>query len=278
MGYVGLAVDPRYREAPEEAIRSGEFFSLVRAAGEPKRFELKESEGALVVRLEAATAGARIDLKRNGEIVGSTKENELRLTSPGPGVYRVEVYLENHPLLAEDVPWILSNPLFFGSPGAPVKEDPLACGAVDPVALSELALEMDSESSAAIARETTGALRLSYSLSEKTPEKIDRWVALALRKPMDLSPYRGIEIRAGSPEPMRYWIEVRSGEDGHYASMLVPTSGAVAVPWDRFYPTLGTKRAIPLASIDALFVTVNTSSSRTGFSSELTLESLGFCR
>ena len=40
----------------------------------------------------------------------------------------------------------------------------------------------------------------------------------------------------------------------------------------------GPKRAIPLGAIDALFVTVNTSSSRTGFSSELTLESLGFCR
>jgi hypothetical protein len=278
MGYVGLAVVPRYRETPEKAIRRGEFFSLVRAAGEPKRFELTESEGALVVRLNSATSGARIDLKRNGVVVGSTKENELRMMSPGPGVYRVEVYLENHPLLAEDVPWILSNPLFVGSEGAPVKADPLACGVVEPVALAELRLEMDDESKATIEHEASGALRLSYRLSQKTPEKIDRWVALALRKPMDLSSYRGIEIRGGSPAPMRYWIEVRSGEDGHYASVLLPTSGAIAIPWERFYPTLGAKRAIPLGAIDALFVTVNTSSSRTGFSSELTLGSLGFCR
>jgi hypothetical protein len=137
---------------------------------------------------------------------------------------------------------------------------------------------MDGESSGTIEHEVSGALKLSYRLSEKTPEKIDRWVALALRKPMDLSSYRGIEIRGGSPEPMRYWIEVRSGEDGHYASVLLPTSGAVAIPWERFYPTLGPRRTIPLGAIDALFVTVNTSSSRTGFSSELTLESLGFCR
>jgi hypothetical protein len=59
---------------------------------------------------------------------------------------------------------------------------------------------------------------------------------------------------------------------------LLPTSGAIAIPWERFYPTFGAKRAIPLGAIDALFVTVNTSSSRTGFSSELTLGSLGFCR
>jgi hypothetical protein len=278
MGYVGLAVDPRYREAPEEAIRRGEFFSLVRAAGEPRRFDFLETGGALVARLDTETAGARIDLERNGDVVDSTMENELRLAAPEPGVYRVEVYLEDHPLLAGDVPWILSNPLFIGPPGTPVKKDPLACDAVDAVPLAELGLEMDDESKAAIEHDDAGALRLSYHLSQKTPEKIDRWVALALRKPMDLSSYRGIEIRAGSPEPMRYWIEVRSGDDGHYASVLLPTSGAVAIPWERFYPTLGPKRPIPLAAIDALFVTVNTSSSRTGFSAEMTLESLGFCR
>jgi hypothetical protein len=219
-----------------------------------------------------------MDLKRNGEVVGSTKENELRTASPEPGVYRVEVYLEDHPLLAGDVPWILSNPLFIGPPGAPVQKDPLACSGVDALALAELALETDDESKATIERHDSGALRLSYHLSQRTPEKVDRWVALALRKPMDLSPYRGIEIRGSSPEPMRYWIEVRSGDDGHYASVLLPTSGAVAIPWERFYPTLGAKRPIPLASVDALFVTVNTSSSRTGFSAEMTLESLGLCR
>jgi hypothetical protein len=279
MSYAGLAIDPRFREAPEEAIRRGEFFSLVRAAGEPQRFELTESDGRLLVRLESETAGSpRIDLKRNGAVVGSTKEKELRLDSPEPGVYRVEVYLEDHPLLADDVPWILSNPLFVGAPPAPMKKDPPACGAIEPVPLAELGLEMDDESEASIERDPSGALKLSYRLSEKTPGKIDRWVALALRKPMDLSSYRGIEVRGTAPKPMRYWIEVRSGDDGHYASVLLPTSDAAVIPWERFYPTLGEKRPIPLASIDALFVTVNTSSSRTGFSSEMTIESLGFCR
>jgi hypothetical protein len=278
MGYVGLAIDPSYRETPEEAIRRGEFFSLVRAAGEPERFEFGESDGALLVTLESSTAGARIVLVRNGEVVDSTSERELRLSSPAPGVYRAEVYLENHPLLAEDVPWILSNPLFVGSKDAPAAREALACGAVDPVALGEIGLEMDGESSGTIEREASGALRLSYRLSQKTSERVDRWVALALRKPMDLSSYSGIEIRGSAPHPMRYWVEVRSGDDGHFASVLLPTEGALAIPWERFYPTLGPKRPIPLGAIDAVFVTVNTSSSRTGFSSELTLESLGFCR
>jgi hypothetical protein len=278
LGYVGLGVDPRYRDAPEDAVRRGEFFSLVRAAGEPERFEFQESAGALVVTLEARLEGARIDLKRNGAVVASTRDGALRLEAPGPGVYRVEVYLESHPLLADDVPWILSNPIYVGSPAAPVETDSPPCDSVDPVALPELALEMDGESSGTIESGPSGAMRLSYRLSRKTPEKIDRWVALALRKPMNLSSHRGVAIRAEAAEPMRYWIEVRSGDDGYYASVLVPTPGTVAIPWKRFYPTLGPKRPIPLAAIDALFITVNTASSRTGFSSELTVDSLGFCR
>jgi hypothetical protein len=64
MGYVGLAVDPRYRDAPEEAVRRGEFFSLVRAAGEPRRFEFTEDAGALVGEARIGGGGRRTDLKR----------------------------------------------------------------------------------------------------------------------------------------------------------------------------------------------------------------------
>ncbi|HJS73567.1 MAG TPA: hypothetical protein VJ921_04725, partial [Vicinamibacteria bacterium] len=152
LSYVGLAISPRYRNAPEEAIRRGEFFSLVRAAGEPERFEFEERGGALVVSLEARTEGARIDLKRNGAIVSSTSESELRLPAPAPGVYRVEVYLEDHPLLDDRVPWILSNPLFIGAPPVPPPSEAPACGSLEPVALGELALEMDDESEGAIER------------------------------------------------------------------------------------------------------------------------------
>ncbi len=276
MSYVGLAVEERYREAPEEAIRRGEFFSLVRAAGEPERFEFRVSEGAIVVSLETEIESASIELKRDGKVVRSTKEKELRLPAPAAGVYRVEVYLEDHPLLRGDVPWILSNPLFVGPPRAPAPRERLVCESVEPVPLDALRLEMDDESEGAIAFDAAAGVKLSYTLSRKTPEKVDRWVALALRKPMNLSPYRGIQVWGRSPGPMRYWIEVRSGDDGHYASVLLP--GTAVIPWERFYPTVGPKRPIPLTSIDALFVSVNTSSSKTGFSSELALEFLGFCR
>ncbi|MGH9322287.1 MAG: PHP domain-containing protein [Vicinamibacteria bacterium] len=279
LGYVGLGVDRRHREAPEEAIRRGEFFSLVRAAGEPERFEFLEKGGSLDVRLEGAPPGARIDVKRNGEVMASTKSGELRFETSEAGAYRAEVYLEHHPLLGSDVPWILSNAIFLGPRPSPAPEKAFPCGEVDPLPLSELRLEKDDESSGAIELSASGGLKLSYHLSQQTPERVDRWVALSYRKEMDLSSYRGVHIEGSSPSTMRYWIEVRAGDEGHYASVeLSPGGASVDVPWERFYPTLGEKRAIPLRAIDALFITVNTSSSRTGFSTELSLDAIGFCR
>jgi len=45
--------------------------------------------------------------------------------------------IESHPLLASDVPWILSNPLFVGV--EPVLDRPaeLACESVDAVSLGD---------------------------------------------------------------------------------------------------------------------------------------------
>jgi hypothetical protein len=279
LGYVGLGVDRRYEDAPEEAIRKGDFFTLVRAAGEPERFEFAEDPGELRVLLESRVAGARIDLKRNGRVVASSGTGSLRHPASDPGVYRVEVHLEDHPLLPADVPWILSNPIHAGFEPVPTAPAGLDCESVDEVPAGELRVERDDESTASIDLLDSGSLRLSYHLSRSTPERVDRWVALALRKGLDLSPYRGIYLEASSPEPMRYWVEVRAGDDGHYGSVKVlPNGGPVAVPWNRFYPTLGEERSLPLSKIDAVFVTVNTANSRTGFSAELTLAKLGFCR
>jgi hypothetical protein len=38
----------------------------------------------------------------------------VTLPLSGPGVYRAEVYLRERTPLAPGVPWILSNPIYFG--------------------------------------------------------------------------------------------------------------------------------------------------------------------
>jgi hypothetical protein len=279
LGYVGLGIDPRYRDRPMEAIRRGDFFAVVRAAGEPEKFEIAESGGEIRVDLEGARYRARVDLKRNGVVVSSSETGSVRYLAKESGIYRAEVYLLDHPLLADDVPWILSNAIYVGTEPRPPAPSVLKCDVIDEVPLDELRVEKDDESQASLEPEVGGAIRVPYSLSQSTPGRVDRWVALALRKKRDLSSYKGIYVSGSAPEPMRYWVEVRAGEDEHYASVkLGPKGLSTIIPWDRFFPTVGERRAVPLADIDALFLTVNTSSARTGFSSELTLSKLGFCR
>lgn len=288
--YVGLGIDREYREDPMRAIRSGDFFAVVRGAGEPERFTFRAGNdgrpGSFVpsgtnlhVALDAPGLSTRIVLKRSGETLFDTSEGELDFDASA-GVYRVEVFLEDHPLLASDVPWILSSPIFVGVSYPPVVVEELACADVAPFDLEELRLEKDDESEGSIEITADGALELSYDLSKATPDKIDRWIALALRKPLNLSAYRGIVIEARAPATMRYWLELRAGERGHYASFKIyqGRENRVAIPWSRFYATFGLREPPPLEGLAALFLAVNTSNSQTGFGSALTVTSLGGCR
>jgi hypothetical protein len=78
---------------------------------------------------------------------------------------------------------------------------------------------------------------------------------------------------------MRYQLELRSGERSFYASFkLYPgRKNAIVVPFAKFYSMFGGREPVPLATIDSLFITVNTSNSQTGFSSEFAIREAGFC-
>src|SRR5262249_2368911 len=51
-------------------------------------------------------AGARLRLLRDGRVL-KEGEGPLEVTAPGPGVYRVEAFVSG-----EEVPWVLSNPIY----------------------------------------------------------------------------------------------------------------------------------------------------------------------
>ncbi len=137
--FAGMGIGRQYESDPEAAIRNGDFFNCIRGAGEPERFEFSAQHGfqkfpsgsdapansnlhvevqiGAQIGLQIGAAGkqpTRLVLKKDGaaqrEIVGG----HLDLENAAPGVYRVEVFLVAHPLLHENVPWILSNPIFVG--------------------------------------------------------------------------------------------------------------------------------------------------------------------
>jgi hypothetical protein len=126
---IGLGIDKRYASQPELAVRNGDFFNCIRGAGEPLFFEFSARyhrakflmgstapEGSdLRVQVQTSNQALRIVLRKDGKPVTSVDAGELEIPSVEPGVYRVEVYLLDHPLLPPEVPWIVSNPIFLGS-------------------------------------------------------------------------------------------------------------------------------------------------------------------
>ena len=58
-----------------------------------------------------------IFLIHDGKKILASKENKLAYKPEKPGFYRVEVYLKERSPLQKDIPWILSNPIFFREKG-----------------------------------------------------------------------------------------------------------------------------------------------------------------
>ena len=275
--YVGLGIEPRHGADPAGAIRAGQFFSLVRGAGEPERFTFaRDARGRLAVRLETAPSlQPRIVLKEHGQVVAETRTGML--THPARrGVYRVEVYLEDHALLAPDVPWILSNPIRIDLASASRARAVAPCETRQPFGLQAIRLEMDPVSTGVLAREGDG-LTLDYHLARSLPDDPQRWVALALRVPRDLTGSTGLYLDAEADRPMRYLVDVRTAGAIYHASALVDARRRAVVPWREFYPFGEVTSPIPLNAIESVFIQVTDATTRTDFDARLRLFGLGAC-
>jgi hypothetical protein len=56
-------------------------------------------------------------LLRDGQVVLRSEGPEISFSSERPGVYRIEIYLQQRTPLARDFPWIISNPIYVREVG-----------------------------------------------------------------------------------------------------------------------------------------------------------------
>jgi hypothetical protein len=112
------------------ALRSGRFFNAIEAVAEARGFRFTAAGNGRAWRMgdtirTGQSSGLRFEVRapypfakeirllRDGRILASTRDNVLAAESPGPGVYRVEVYLRARTPLGKNIPWIVSNPIFL---------------------------------------------------------------------------------------------------------------------------------------------------------------------
>lgn len=123
------------------ALRHGHFYNAVEAVADARGFRFAAEAGggkgagsgsARAYRMgdTIAAAGAaerpvlfeirvpfpfrkEVRLLRDGRLIASSRDDIVRVPSEGPGVYRVEVYLEERTPLGPDIPWIVSNPIYL---------------------------------------------------------------------------------------------------------------------------------------------------------------------
>ena len=284
---------------PLGAFRRQAFFSILRGAGEPLHFDFSaehdgrrypmgshlEQADHLEVRIDFEPYPHQIRLIRDGEVV-ATGEGTVRLDQPESGVYRVEVRLRSHPFLSEDVPWILSNPIYlrpstYGQPRSLASS--VACAGAIELPLADWRVEKDPDSRAELTR-SDEHLVLDYRIAPATPAVPDRWVALAYRRELSLQAYDRVQIQAFGDRPMRYWLELRSGGDGFFRSVRIepiagtnPSANLAEISLNQTFAVFGSRQTSALTSADALFLTINSANSHTDFAASLTLQEVSLC-
>lgn len=230
------------------AIRGGSVFSAIDSQAAPALLHFSveagfqtaamgaqlpgDADATLVVRAPVPP-GSRISLVRNGRTVTSIDGGELRhVVTGGSGAYHAEIAIAGVPG-DPPVPWIVSNPIYFGGGG----------GAVRPPAASEAPLaanippfpwriEKDPASSATLRTGATDAT-LEFKLADGA--RNDQFVALATDvKP----PVTGINLSLAGDRPMRVSVQLRSPAGGRWGRSLYvdPAGTSIQVPVSSLAP------------------------------------------
>lgn len=124
----------RARDQVFSALRRGAFYCAVDSARPAGGFAFwAESQGKrypmgsavpfapssqVQIRSEAKFPfTVQTHLLRDGQVVLRSEGPEISYPSERPGVYRIEIYLQQRTPLARDFPWIISNPIYVREGG-----------------------------------------------------------------------------------------------------------------------------------------------------------------
>ena len=199
------------------ALREGHVYSIVRAFASPATLEFTADTGRATVHMGDWTPAdgtltwrVRVPQAPNAQVVlvGGGKEiargngSVTFSGSAAPGAYRVEV---SYPPFS--TPWIVSNPIYVGTPAEGVSVEPPApaTDSLDVLASSAWRVERDASSTGQLARDSN-ALRFDYALGPGRPAS--QYAAAVV--PVDATTgFDRVQLTVRADHPMRVSIQVR---------------------------------------------------------------------
>jgi hypothetical protein len=201
----------------------------------PMGATLPEDSDATIFAKAIVPAGGELRLLRDGRVV-RTSTGELRhvLTS-ATGAFRVEVHVPGAPGTPA-VPWLVSNPIYFGAQGAEGAQGAAGAGAERAPEGARIApfpwrIEKDPKSSAVL-RIGDFEVALEYKLAEG--ERDNQFVALA--SDLGRQAFSAIDLTLAGDRPLRLSVQLRRADGAR---------------WGRSYyvDPAGTRLRVPIADL-----------------------------
>lgn len=287
---IHIPVEGRKSEKFEEvkklvikSLKEGNFFSAIDGAGDSRGFRFyllekgnSEKESYLNLELPYKSKFEAVLLKDGTRFFTTGKEKSIIKINEN-GVYRVEVYLKDSPVLKRNVPWILSNPVYFREEEVSKKEE-TKLERFQFFDLKKLIPEND-ESSGGEIKFSGDSIVWDYKLGFSSPSSPHVWCALAFREKFSLEGFKGIGIEAMGLPPSRIWLQIRDRENGEerWWSVSLKVKEDLkekSFKFEDFILTKGKKGNLKLKNLEGLFLIIDKGSMWEGSSGEIKIKSI----
>jgi hypothetical protein len=274
------------------AIRSGRVFSSIDALAAPALLDftaqagsvraglgglLPEGSDATLSARALAPAGSDIAIVHEGRVVATTRGAEITCVATGArGAYRVEIRAPSSPG-GPGAPWVVSNPIYFGSaPIGPPEPAPIAGGGAA-IAPFPWRIEKDPSSSG-ILRTSANEASLEYRLGAGS--RASQFVALATD--LNQQSFEAIDLTLAADRPARVSVQLRTADGTRWGrSFFVDPSGsALHVPLEALRPigTGSTTNPLTATAATSLLIVIDLTNANPGRSGTLRVTRSAFVR
>jgi len=274
------------------ALREGRAYSIIRAFASPATLEFSAETGSATVHMGDWTPAdgtltwrVRVPQAPNAQVVlvGGDKaiaRGRGSLTFSGaaaPGAYRVEVSYAPF-----STPWIVSNPIYVGTPDRFLVEPPPAPAAdsLDVLGSTAWRVEHDAASTGQLVRDGSG-LRFDYALG---PGRLASQYAAAV-VPVDATTgFDRVQLTVRADHPMRVSVQVRlpggrGGQRWRRSTYVDDQRRTIVLPLSTFAPADRPTSQQPIASVvQELLVVVDTVNTAPGARGTIWLSAAGLGR